>query len=382
MGSDLPAFPLRLAGNPVPVYYRGGASIARFRGLGAFPSPEDWIGSLTPFPPDLLPPGLTGTFGISATDLGPLSRVVASSPTEWLGHCDPEIGSGLLVKLLDAGERLPVHWHPQREFARHFLGSCFGKAEAWVVLSDGPSRIWLGARNGVSADDFRRWIEAQDADSMLASMNEIQVEAGDVVYVPPGIVHAIDEGAFVLELQEPTSFSILAEHRRLGVSSDRAALGLGWPRALSCLDLSAAMNDPQTLIFRGRALGDGKHALMPREAEPYFRCTSIKRSTDIEHEIDAFAVLVAASGTTHLQLSNGADHVISAGETWVLPAALGRTRVFTTGQIFLCQPPRTRSGRHRPTTSGPAGRCADLRSRRIVPCRAAPGHSEGKRRSW
>jgi mannose-6-phosphate isomerase len=339
VGSDLAVAPLQLAANPVPVYYRGGASIARFRGLETFHSPEDWVGSLTTFPSDLLPPGLTGTFGISPTDFGPLSMVVAASPLEWLGHGDPPIESGLLVKLLDAGERLPVHWHPDKGFAQVFLASCHGKAEAWVVLSDAPSRIWLGARDGVSASAFLDWIEAQDVTSMMASMNEVRIQPGDVVYVPPGVVHAIDVGAFLLELQEPTSFSVLAEYQRLGVSGHNAALGVGWPRALSCLDLNPATNDPETLVHRGRALEDGIHALMPREAESYFRCTSIRRSDGVEYEIDAFTVLVAAAGTTRLQLSNGDENIIEAGETWVLPASSGHTALRTTGQIYVCQPP-------------------------------------------
>ena len=43
--------------------------------------------------------------------------------------------TGLLVKLLDARERLPVHCHPTRQFARDVLGSPFGKAEAWIVVA-------------------------------------------------------------------------------------------------------------------------------------------------------------------------------------------------------------------------------------------------------
>ena len=42
--------------------------------------------------------------------------------------------TGLLVKLLDAAERLPVHAHPDRAFAREAFDSPFGKTEAWIVL--------------------------------------------------------------------------------------------------------------------------------------------------------------------------------------------------------------------------------------------------------
>ncbi|WP_206619578.1 hypothetical protein [Streptomyces hoynatensis] len=41
---------------------------------------------------------------------------------------------GLLVKLLDTGERLFAHFHPDRAFARTVLGSRYGKSEAWIVV--------------------------------------------------------------------------------------------------------------------------------------------------------------------------------------------------------------------------------------------------------
>jgi hypothetical protein len=40
----------------------------------------------------------------------------------------------VLVKLLDAGERLPVHAHPDRAFALRHLDCRNGKTEAWVVV--------------------------------------------------------------------------------------------------------------------------------------------------------------------------------------------------------------------------------------------------------
>ncbi|WP_231560250.1 hypothetical protein [Microbacterium hominis] len=43
--------------------------------------------------------------------------------------------SSSLVKLLDAGQRLPVHAHPDDAFAAAHLGRAHGKAEAWYILS-------------------------------------------------------------------------------------------------------------------------------------------------------------------------------------------------------------------------------------------------------
>ena len=48
----------------------------------------------------------------------------------------------LLVKLLDAGQRLPVHAHPHASFAAVHLGTAHGKAGAWYIVEGGE--IYLG----------------------------------------------------------------------------------------------------------------------------------------------------------------------------------------------------------------------------------------------
>src|SRR5439155_22539568 len=109
--------PFLLGPNPIHGFYRGGAAIARFRGvpLDDDHAPEDWVGSTTAvFGED--------TLGLSVLGDGSLLRdAVAADPEAFLG---PEhvarygADTMLLVKLLDAGERLPVHYHPADAFAR------------------------------------------------------------------------------------------------------------------------------------------------------------------------------------------------------------------------------------------------------------------------
>ena len=118
--------PLALPPNQLHRFYRGGDSIAALRGLPSEDpyAPEDWVGAVNP------------TFGSEEEGLarledGVLVRdLIAAEPEAFLGpeHVaafgpDP----ALLVKLLDAGQRLPVHFHPDRAFAARALGSRHGK---------------------------------------------------------------------------------------------------------------------------------------------------------------------------------------------------------------------------------------------------------------
>src|SRR5438552_9831382 len=100
-------------------FYRGAGRIHRFRGIPVPEDPfypEDWIGSTTTRFGDRAARGLT-----TLPDGRTLADAIAADPEPWLG---PEhvrrfgANPAVLVKLLDAGQRLPLHVHPDRSFAR------------------------------------------------------------------------------------------------------------------------------------------------------------------------------------------------------------------------------------------------------------------------
>ncbi len=225
-------------------FYRGGALIGRLRGEPEEDGylPEDWLGSAT----EAQNPGSNDREeGLSRLADGRLLRdVVEADPVVWLGQPHVELfgtSTALLVKLLDTAERLPVHAHPDREFARDAFDSPFGKTEAWVVLDtrEEEAEVWVGLREPVEPERYLAWIEKQDAEQLLGSLNRISVRAGDVVYVPAGVPHAIGAGVLIAEVQEPTDFSLLCEHEGFPITSEDSHLGLGWEAAITALDLSA-----------------------------------------------------------------------------------------------------------------------------------------------
>jgi mannose-6-phosphate isomerase len=227
--------------SPARVYrfYRGGAMIDRLRGEperdGEFP--EDWVASVTA----ARKPGRDEPeAGLARLEDGRLLRdAVAVDPTYW---GDPRV----LVKLLDPAHRLPVHAHPSRAFAREHLGSAFGKTEAWIVVATrgDDAETWLGLRETVAPERYREWIERQDTETLLGSLNHMRAKRGDVLFVPAGVPHAIGAGALIVELEEPTDFSVICEWKGFPISADDAHLGLGWDRALEALDLSPFMPSP------------------------------------------------------------------------------------------------------------------------------------------
>jgi mannose-6-phosphate isomerase len=293
--------PLCLAPNPIHRFYRGGEAIARFRRISLEDdhAPEDWVGSTTPaFGEEPL--------GLSALPDGTLLRdAVVADPEAFLGpeHVarygpDPM----LLVKLLDAGERLPVHYHPDDDFARRH-GFAHGKTEAWLMVeARAGASIWLGFREDVDRDTLR---DGLDDESLLAALNERPVAAGDLILVPAGVPHALGAGILMVELQQPSDLSVLLEWSAFGFDG-----GLDLDPELEALDTTAFSDPPWTdAFFRVERHGGG--TLDP-----------------------GFSILVVLDGHGRV-----GELDVKRGDTLLLPYAAGAVALEGDLEAIRCRPP-------------------------------------------
>ncbi|KAA2259480.1 mannose-6-phosphate isomerase [Solihabitans fulvus] len=332
--------PIELPANQPKQFYRGGASIAALRGepeAAADYGPEDWVASTTTLF------GRDGT-GLSTLPDGRLLRdAVAADPTGWLGPAHAaEFGAdtALLVKLLDAGQRLPVHCHPSNSFAASHLNCRHGKTESWVVIgASGPDpTVYVGFREDVDAATVERWVSTQDSPAMLGALNAVPVRAGDTVFVPAGLPHAIGPGVFIVELQQPTDFSVTLEWQGFLDNQDAGHLGLGYPTALECVDLAGWTGDRlDSLVRHTHDRADPVVPLFSSQADPFFRADRLH--ADGELALDAsFSVLVVLSGSGRLR-SDGGELALHQGSTVVVPHAAGEARVDGDLVAVRCRPP-------------------------------------------
>jgi mannose-6-phosphate isomerase len=218
------------------------------------------------------------------------------------------------VKLLDSAERLPVHFHPDRAFAREAFGSAFGKTEAWLVLDtrEGEADVWVGLREPVAEETYLEWIAEQDTERLLASLHRVRVRPGDVIYVPAGVPHAIGAGLLVAELQEPTDFSLLCEWKGLPVRAEDSHLGLGWETAVRALDLDA--HEPVLEL--------------PPESRAFFG------ADDLLEPAGRFAILLVLEGQGTI---DGAP--ARAGAAFAVPAAADSLAVEGDLRVLRCLAP-------------------------------------------
>lgn len=332
--APIPVQPQLLPPNVVPHWYAGGPTLSAWRGLPPVGdrSPEEWVGATV------------ARFGESELGLarladgGLLRDAVRTDPVGWLGRDDGEPGdTGLLVKLLDAGQRLPVHVHPTRGYAARHLGCCYGKTEAWYVLAAAEdAAVWVGWRDDVDPATVAALVEAQDAEAMLALMHRIPVRPGDGVLVPGGTPHAIGAGIFLVEAQEPTDQSILLERTNTTASDDEVFLGLPRDVALSAIDGAATAD--VTRLTRHTADSAGLVAVLPDEATPFFRMEMLAPGADVAA---GFAVAVVLSGAGTLADARGGRLDVAAGQTLVVPAAAGAWSVAGDVRLLVCRPGTT-----------------------------------------
>jgi mannose-6-phosphate isomerase len=333
--------PVELGPNQPRQFYLGGAAISAFRGTQAQDAyrPEDWVGSAT------------RRFGMATDGLSRLPGgeylrdAVSSDPGAWLGPDHAGFfgtSPALLVKLLDAGERLPVHVHPTRSFALQHLGSRHGKTESWVVVGTKGAEpvVYLGWVRDVEEGELRRWVHEQETKAMLGNLHRLAVAPGDTVVVPAGTPHAIGEGVFAVELQEPTDFSVMLEMAGFDIDPAGGELGLGRDLAVSCVQ-RRALTEPalDNLVLRqSHASGAPVQSVLAQAAAPYFRAQRV-RPQDAMIEFEAsFAVLIALEGSGELA-GEGWELPVHAGHTWVVPWSAGVTEVGGNVELLRCLPP-------------------------------------------
>jgi mannose-6-phosphate isomerase len=320
------------ANQPPDRFYAGGEQIAAFRRQPwrGGRTPEDWVGATTTLFGET-------SMGLSVLPDGRLLRdAVAADPVGWLGpqHV-ARFGTDtrLLTKLLDAGERLPVHIHPDGAFAAQHLGCAHGKTEAWVFLRGGE--VHLGWKDVLSAEDLGRLVREQDVATLLAATHRLEVSPGDAVLVPAGMPHAIGAGTFLVEVQEPEDLSILLEWQGFAIDGAQAGhLGLGFDLALGATDLTPSSVDQiEELVSRGHGAGP----VLPARAEQFFRVDRVTGGAVLEA---GFGVLVITGGEGVLR-GAGEGLQASAGQTVLIPYGAGALALGSDLEGLWCRPPHS-----------------------------------------
>lgn len=332
--------PLILPPNPVQHFYKGGDRIAALRGIvpQTDRQPEEWLAATVSRFGE-------APIGLAVTEDGSYLRdLVAASPKEWVGATTGSSASdvGILVKLLDARQRLPVHVHPERGFATAHLDCPYGKTEAWYVLDTEPDcAFYVGWNQPIDPDELAVRRDAQDSEWMLAHMNRVVAQEGMGVLVPAGTAHAIDGGIFVAEVQEPTDFSILLEWSVTTSTREESHLDLGFDAVMPAVSHDElTQHDLQRLISLAGTTAPGAsfRSLLPAPADAYFRLSDAAAGgTATAERAAGFAVVLVTEGEGALVGTSGAIDV-TRGQVLAVPHAFGPWHATGTAAVLVGEP--------------------------------------------
>lgn len=143
--------------------------------------------------------------GISVVRAGPaagrtLRELVRGNCPSLLGRSPRKARFPLLIKVLDARERLSVQVHPDDACARRMRLNDTGKTEAWYVLHAGPRGAICGGLK--SRKDIPR-LPRLAADGTLGErLRVVHPRTGDALLCPAGTVHALGPDVVLLEIQQ------------------------------------------------------------------------------------------------------------------------------------------------------------------------------------
>jgi mannose-6-phosphate isomerase len=268
--------------------------------------------------------------GASRIANGPLAgRPLADAVARWgrlLLGTRPADGTRfpLLVKLIDAKERLSIQVHPDDATAARGLGEA--KTEAWHVLAAGPgAQVFAGFKPGVDAARFDQALKQRKLETCLQA---IPVTVGDTIFIPGGRVHAICEGLLLLEVQQNSNTTYrVYDWGRVGKDGKPRELHLEQALKVIRWQDDAPVTTVPRLVWAG-----GGTTVTELVTSSYFRLERLELAAPFAtaHDGASFHALFANDGPVELTPAGGEPLAIPHGCTCLVPAALNR---YTLGAV-------------------------------------------------
>ena len=208
----------------------------------------------------------------------------------------------LLIKLLDAQEKLSLQVHPPAKIAAKLGGE--PKTECWYVASaEADAELFVGFKKSITREEFEKLLRAGSAADQV---HRINVKAGNGMLLPGGRFHAVGAGNVLVEVQQnsDTTYRVF-DWNRIDQSTGKPRQ-LHVDQALDCIDYNDVA--PKLIEPKGDLLV--KHKLFeiqkwnldsPREAAPPGQ----------------FAIVNCLTGSVSC-----ADVDLSPGEFFLVPASL------------------------------------------------------------
>jgi mannose-6-phosphate isomerase len=242
----------------------------------------------------------------------------------------------IMVKILDATEKLSVQVHPDDEIARRLGLGPNGKSECWFILKSGGA-LYQGTRQGVDRATFERALVNGAVADLL---NRFESTAGDVFFLQARTVHALGAGCFLYEVQQTSDVTFrVYDWNRLGLDGKPRPLHVA--ESLATIDFARDGFGPHQPAWHSPS---GGVETRPLAECPYFVLHQYRVAAGASlhfPSMAACAVVTCVGGGGLLTTEEGGAS-LSSIQTALVPAAAERwqVRAASDGLEILVATPR------------------------------------------
>ena len=165
---------------------------------------------------------------------------------------------GILIKRIDADDKLSVQVHPDDSYAKaHGLDN--GKTECWYITEcEEKAFLYCGFKKNKALS--KELLAKAVADGTVEKyLKKIYVHPGDFIFIPAGSVHAIGKGIKLIEVQQDSKTTYrLYDYTRVGADGKERELHI--EQGLDCVRFDAPCGSYslpfECEYFRVEKLGD------------------------------------------------------------------------------------------------------------------------------
>lgn len=223
----------------------------------------------------------------------------------------------LLLKLIDARDKLSVQVHPTDEYALKNEDGGTGKAECWYVIeAEENAKLIAGLKEGVTKKQFCEALKTEKLDEVL---NEIYVKAGDVVNIPAGLIHAIGEGILLAEIQQNSDITYrVYDWGRVGTDGKKRDLHI--KKSLEVIDFTGKIS---TEVVKGLSVKEQEAEHTYYIANSYFTLEKLYVTSKYEAHKSKyrFEIYICIEGQALIKCNeNEVD--IKSGDSFMIPACI------------------------------------------------------------
>lgn len=218
----------------------------------------------------------------------------------------------LLIKYIDANDNLSVQVHPDDATAKE-RHNAYGKTEMWYTVdADKDASLVMGFNQEI---DKAEYLQALRANELMKLLNTEKVKKGDCFFIPAGLVHAINKGCFIAEIQQTSDITYRIHD---------------YNRKDSAGNLRELHTDLATDVIDYHYHSKHKEDYTPQDNTsvqlvkcPYFTTNLLVFDRDIEKEyvrLDSFVIYMCLQGKFTITTGECDPVVVNKGETVLVPA--------------------------------------------------------------